>query len=209
MCGRTLPSSNLQLRNTWEATRRLSMQCTWTIPMWKRLPAPVVHCPRSNARLGCGLADIDRLERAGVLVALGTDSPASAGPIDMFAEMRSMIEQHRAGSGTAEHPDAARALRMATVNAALALGHDDLGAVVAGAQADLMVLETGPVSDPVTALVLGGTPHSVRSTWIAGRKVWDRDRNHAEMVAARNGIRDARSLLSLPVARHASPATAR
>lgn len=174
-----------------------------------RSGAPVIHCPRSNARLGCGLADIDRLDRAGVLVALGTDSPASAGSIDMFAEMRSMIEQHRAHAASASRPDATQALRMATVNAALALGYEDVGAVIAGAQADLVVVESGPVSDPVTALVMGGTPQSVHSTWIAGRKVWDRDRNHAEMNTARLEARDARSLLSLPVAAHSSPATAR
>lgn len=162
--------------------------------------AGVVHCPRSNARLGCGIADLARLDRAGVLVALGTDSPASAGPLDMFAEMRSMIEQQRAMHADATTPDAAQALRMATVNAAQVLGYDDLGAVVPGAAADLMVVETGPTSDPVTAVVLGGRPESVISTWIAGREVWRRDRNQQELRIAREGIADARALLTLPVA---------
>ena len=168
--------------------------------------AGIVHCPRSNARLGCGIADLTRLERAGVLVALGTDSPASAGPIDMFAEMRSMIEQQRAVHADATLPDAGQALRMATVNAAQVLGYDDVGAIVPGAAADLMVVETGPTSSPVTAVVLGGTPDSVISTWIAGREVWQRDRNQQELRLAQAGIADARALLTLPVA-PAAPAS--
>lgn len=49
----------------------------------------VAHCPRSNERLQCPEAPIRRLLDAGVNVALGLDSPASSGPIDMLAEMRS------------------------------------------------------------------------------------------------------------------------
>ncbi|MFN3682656.1 MAG: amidohydrolase family protein [Fimbriimonadaceae bacterium] len=51
----------------------------------------VAHCPRSNAALGCPRAPVRRMIRNGLLVGLGTDSAASAGPPDMFAEMRAAM----------------------------------------------------------------------------------------------------------------------
>ena len=50
---------------------------------------PIVHCPRSNAALNCGHADTDLWNRCQVDWAIGTDSAASAGDLDMWAELRS------------------------------------------------------------------------------------------------------------------------
>jgi len=58
--------------------------------------ASVAHCPRSNEALRCPVAPIRRLLSVGVPVGLGLDSPASSGPIDMFAEMRSAIGSSQA-----------------------------------------------------------------------------------------------------------------
>ncbi len=52
----------------------------------------IAHCPRSNQQLECPHAPIRRLWDAGCIIGLGLDSPASSGPIDMFAEMRSADE---------------------------------------------------------------------------------------------------------------------
>lgn len=52
----------------------------------------VAHCPRSNARLGCPPAPVREMIDEGVQVGLGLDSPASSGPIDMFAEMRAAMQ---------------------------------------------------------------------------------------------------------------------
>jgi cytosine/adenosine deaminase-related metal-dependent hydrolase len=86
----------------------------------------VVTCPRSNRRLNVGKADVPTIMGAGVPVALGTDSLASAPDLDMFAEMKALRE---------EHPGLAPAavLRMATLNGARALGlEDDLGSIEPG-----------------------------------------------------------------------------
>lgn len=49
---------------------------------------PVVLCPRSNHHLRCGAPDWRRYERAGVHLALATDSAMSAQDLDLMAEMR-------------------------------------------------------------------------------------------------------------------------
>jgi len=96
--------------------------------------ATVVTCPRSNRRLGVGSAPVPRLLGAGVPVALGTDSLASAPDLDLFAEMAALRE---------EHPTLAPAavLRMATLNGATALGlNDRLGSIEPGKLARLAVI---------------------------------------------------------------------
>jgi 5-methylthioadenosine/S-adenosylhomocysteine deaminase len=166
--------------------------------------ATLAHCPRSNARLGCGVLDLASCVRAGVNVALGTDSPASAGPIDMFAEMRTAIDLQRAVQRDALALTAVEALRMATVAGAAALGRAELGRIEAGSAADVVALRTGPTSDPTAAYVLGGTPADVEAVLVGGKSAWRRDRN--ALQHARERAAGARALLALPVPRSSASA---
>ncbi|MBC7461488.1 MAG: amidohydrolase family protein [Thermoleophilia bacterium] len=161
--------------------------------------AAVAHCPRSNARLGCGVMDLVAADRAGVLVALGTDSPASAGPLDMFAELRSAVELHRAVARDAAWPRLGRMLRAATLDAAQALGFDDLGSLDVGSHADLVAVQVGVVDDPLVAYVLGATPADVEAVAIAGRDMGVRAGDRAAVEAARQQANGARTLVALPV----------
>ena len=83
---------------------------------------PVAHCPRSNALLGCGVAPLTALRAAGVRVGLGTDSPASTPSFDAFDELRAALAGARARERRPDALDAAGALRLATLDAARALG---------------------------------------------------------------------------------------
>ncbi|MCW2920841.1 MAG: amidohydrolase [Thermoleophilia bacterium] len=159
----------------------------------------LAHCPRSNARLGCGRLDLELVDRAGIMVGLGTDSPASSGPLDPFAELRCALEVHRATSGDATWPSLARLLRMATLDAARALGYSDLGSIDVDSHADLVAVHVGTCDDPLAAYVLGATPASVQAVLVAGRDMGVRDRTRLEQAQAR--ARDARTLLALPVRR--------
>jgi 5-methylthioadenosine/S-adenosylhomocysteine deaminase len=166
----------------------------------------LAHCPRSNARLGCGRLDLELVDRAGVLVALGTDSPSSAGPLDPFAELRCALEVHRAASADATWPTLARLLRMATLDAARALGYADVGSIDIDSRADLVAVHVGTCDDPLAAYVLGATPADVQAVLVDGRDAAVRDRTRLEQAQAR--ARDARTLLALPVRREGRAAGA-
>ena len=103
------------------------------IALAARLDVPVIHCPRSNALLGCGTAPIPELLAAGIRVGLGTDSPASAMVFDMWEEMRAAVMMARARAGRADALTAAQVLRMATLGGAEAIGlADEIGSLTPG-----------------------------------------------------------------------------
>ncbi|HEX4680988.1 MAG TPA: amidohydrolase family protein [Gaiellaceae bacterium] len=135
---------------------------------------PVVHCPRSNALLGCGIAPVVELREADVRVGLGTDSPASTPSFDMFEEMRTAIYMARAQTKRPEALLATDALRMATLDAARALRMEgQVGTLTPGKRADLTVVSLAgspyhPVEDPAAAVVYGGSPERVLETIVDG-----------------------------------------
>jgi 5-methylthioadenosine/S-adenosylhomocysteine deaminase len=138
----------------------------------------VVHCPESNLKLASGFCPAEKLRRAGVNLALGTDGCASNNDLDMFGEMRTAALLAKGVAGDASAFDAAFALQATTLNGARALGiADRIGSIVAGKQADLTavrldVLETQPLYNAISQLVYATGRHQVSDVWIAGvRKV--------------------------------------
>jgi cytosine/adenosine deaminase-related metal-dependent hydrolase len=144
------------------------------IDLLARHDVAVVHCPRSNAYLGCGVAPLSDLLAAGLRVGLGTDSPASTPSFDMFDELRACMSAARARAGRPEAYSAAEALELATLGSARALGLDaEIGSLTPGKQADLAVVSLAgtsflPWEDPAAAVVLGGSPERVVATLVSG-----------------------------------------
>lgn len=144
------------------------------IELMAELDVPAVHCPRSNALLGCGIAPLPELLEAGVRVGLGTDSPSSAIDFDMWAEMRAAIMHARARLGRADALSARSALELATTGGATALGlGDTTGTLTPGKAADVCVLDLSassflPWDDPITAAVYGGSCDRVSLTMVDG-----------------------------------------
>ena len=140
----------------------------------------VAHCPRSNGILGCGVAPLHTLREAGIRVCIATDSPASTPSFDMFDEMRTAIVAARARERRPDALTTADALELATLGGARALGRDGtIGSLVPGKSADLTVLslsETAfiPWEDPVTGLVLGGSPQGVVATLVSGKPRYEK-----------------------------------
>jgi len=139
--------------------------------------AHVVHCPESNLKLASGFCPLDKLIKAGVNVALGTDGAASNNDLDMFSEMRSAALLAKGVSGDATSVPAAAALRMATLNGAQALGLGDItGSLLPGKAADITAvhlgdIETQPLYDPISQLVYATGRDKVTDVWVAGQHV--------------------------------------
>ncbi len=163
----------------------LAVHCTQAtlddIRILRAKDAAVAHCPKSNAKLGCGIAPLADMLHQGVRVGLGTDSPAASNIMDMFDEMRTMLLLHRAAERDVTVLDAERCVRLATLGGAEALGlADRVGSLEAGKAADFIAVDVSrsrfePISNPYSALVYGANQDDVFLTVVDGRVLY-RDR---------------------------------
>ncbi len=127
--------------------------------------AVLIHCPGSHAWFGREPFPLARYRRAGVAIALGTDSLASNDDLDLGRE---------AALFAAAHPALAplEVVRAATTNGARALGLDgSVGELAPGANADWVLRDAGRSSagHRLEAWIHGELP--VRGVWISGRRV--------------------------------------
>ncbi|MBS7455667.1 TRZ/ATZ family hydrolase [Coralloluteibacterium stylophorae] len=136
----------------------------------------VVHCPESNLKLASGFCPVEKLRRAGVNLALGTDGAASNNDLDMIGEMRTAALLAKAVAGDAAALDAASVLRMATLGGARAMGLDDrIGSIEPGKRADLVLVDMDPIEmqplyHVVSQLVYASGRGQVSDVWIDGRR---------------------------------------
>lgn len=135
----------------------------------------IAHCSSSNLKLGCGIAPISQLIKAGVNVGLGTDGAASNNRLDMFTEMRlAALLTKGAGQDAAVFP-ASAVLWAATLGAASALNLDPLiGSLAPGKRADMVAIDLSalhhqPVYDPLSHLIYVAGREDVTHVWVDGR----------------------------------------
>lgn len=137
----------------------------------------VIHCPESNLKLASGFCPVERLWEAGVNLAIGTDGAASNNDLDLLGETRTAALLAKAVAGSATALDAHRALRMATLNGARALGLDDhtgsleLGKFADMVAFDLSLLAQQPVYDPVSQLIYSSGRDCVKHLWVGGKQL--------------------------------------
>jgi guanine deaminase len=137
----------------------------------------VAHCPTSNEALGSGRMPLERLQAAGIPIALATD--VGAGPdLSLLDVIRCCLEVH---SGIVD-VSPGDALRMATLSGACALGEGgQRGAIKPGYAADLVALQVpegmrkGESGEDAFFRVLqefeGRYEDAVVGVWIAGERV--------------------------------------
>jgi aminodeoxyfutalosine deaminase len=139
--------------------------------------SPVVHCPKSNAKLGHGFARLPEIRDTGISVGLGTDSVASNNVVDLFEEMRTAIFFQRASTRSVGTVTAMEAFRMATLGGAECLGLEQhLGSLEPRKRADFVVVDLNdvavqPVYDPIETMVYSASRKNIRATYLAGREV--------------------------------------
>lgn len=141
--------------------------------------AVVAHCPDSNAFLGSGHMPTPEVVGRQIPLCIGTD--VAAGRSFRVPRILSSAYDNALAVGHAISP--ATLLWWGTRSGAAALGHDHVGAVKAGLDADLVLVDAPPWAEDADA-VLASTLFWAdaplpRRTWVRGRVVWDRDAWHA------------------------------
>lgn len=155
--------------------------CVWLtdgdIALLKEKGVAVAHCPQSNLKLASGVARIETLRRAGVRVALGTDSAASNNNLNLFEELRLAPLLAKGISLDPCALPAGEVLAMATRAGALSQGRDDCGDVAEGYRADLVMLQLdrsrmNPRHDLLANAVYAAGDAEVDMTMVDGRVLY-------------------------------------
>jgi len=148
----------------------------------------LAHCPTSNLFLGSGLFrvfDARRKERP-VRVGLGTDIGAGTS----FSQLATLNEAYKVAALNDTRLSAAHAFYLATRGGAEALYLESMiGSIAPGFEADLTVLDLKAtplidlrmrvcqgILDRLFVLMTLGDDRAVRCTYVAGERVYDRDR---------------------------------
>lgn len=155
--------------------------CVWLsdedIGILNRHQVTVVHNPVSNLKLASGVAEIPKLMKHSVNVALGTDGASSNNNLDLFEEIKLTGILHKGINLDPTLLPAWEVLKMATVNGAKALGYDDLGMLKEGFLADLILLDFDqphltPNHNSISNLVYAVRGSDVVYTMVDGKFVY-------------------------------------
>ncbi|MGI5891390.1 MAG: amidohydrolase [Bacillota bacterium] len=139
----------------------------------------IAYNPRSNMKLGSGIAPVAKLLEHGINVSIGTDSACSNNNLDMFQEMRTAALLAKVSNADPTVLPAGQALLMATLNGAKALGYEDVGVLKEGMKADLILLNLDqphlmPPNDLISHLVYAASGADVDSVIINGRLLMEK-----------------------------------
>jgi cytosine/adenosine deaminase-related metal-dependent hydrolase len=135
------------------------------VEMLKTRGVGVVLCPRSNEQLDVGKAPARQLKKAGIPLALGTDSLASNDSLSLLDEARFLLRQFP------EDFTYADALRMATLSGASIIGMErEFGSLETGKSANLLVIDLpdNPGRDLGEAIIERGR---IREVFVQGETV--------------------------------------
>ena len=145
----------------------------------KNLNLSVAHCPVSNLKLGCGIANIKEFIKNGINVSIGTDGQGSGNNLDMFSSMAYTALLQKGINEDANLLPAYDVIKMATINGAKSLKIDDeVGSIGVGKQADLIIIDletaiTEPINDVFSNIVYNVKPNNVITTIVNGKIVME------------------------------------
>jgi len=149
------------------------------ILLLRQFDVKVAHNPESNMKLASGIAPIPGLLKEGICVGLGTDGCASNNNLDLFQEMDTAAKLHKVNTFDPTVLDSTTTLRMCTIEAARALGLEEItGSLEVGKKADIILLDTKkphltPMYNPASHLVYAARGSDVKTTIINGEVVME------------------------------------
>ena len=135
-----------------------------------------VYCPKSNMKLGSGIAPIRNMLETGLEIALATDGAASNDLLDPFEEMRAGVMLQKASHEDPAVLEARHLFQMATSGGATACRLNS-GTIEAGKLADLVLLDFNAPhmlsfgSEIIPLLVYCAKANDVESVIINGKLV--------------------------------------
>jgi len=143
----------------------------------KEKKVTVCYNPKSNMKLGSGIAPVAEYLRMGIPVVLGTDGAASNDLLDIFEDMRTGLLMQHLRYNDPSCMSARDAFRMATQSGAEYLGIN-AGVLKEGKDADIVLMDTdkahfAPVHDIVRQIVYCGKENDVETVLINGRIVME------------------------------------
>lgn len=158
----------------------------------------VAHCPTPFARYGQIMENFGDYLRAGVNMALGTDTT----PHNLVEEMRKAAVLARIAARDIAAVTTSDLLHAATIGGARALLRDDLGRIAPNKKADLVLVDLTvpqmrPVRDPLRSFIYHAADRAVCDVFVDGQqivanhKVLTLDQNEA---AGRLGLAQQRML---------------
>jgi 5-methylthioadenosine/S-adenosylhomocysteine deaminase len=132
----------------------------------------ISHCPVNLARRGRFLDNWESYRKAGINIALGTDTY----PRDMILQMRNASYFGKVASHNLKAATAAEVFEAATIGGARSVGRTDIGRLEPGARADIVMIDLtgrdtlrmGPVRDPIKTLVDCGIGDDVDTVIVDG-----------------------------------------
>lgn len=143
--------------------------------------AAVSHNPMSNLKLASGIAPLAKMAEAGVRLSVGTDGALSGNDLNMWLALRLCAVLQKCENGDTTLFRAEDVVRMATIEAAKAIGLGDrIGSLEAGKRADIILIDLDsphltPLYD-VYAQLLYAVGREDVATVLIGGKIVMRDR---------------------------------
>jgi cytosine/adenosine deaminase-related metal-dependent hydrolase len=138
----------------------------------------LAHCPKSNAKLGHGIAPFEKFLDNSIKIGLGSDSVAGNNVCDILDEARFADFFARARNDRMRLITPKEAVNSATFGGAEALGLEkEIGSLEAGKQADLIVVKLDnvaqqPIFDIYATILFSTTVREVYLTMCAGEEVF-------------------------------------
>jgi 5-methylthioadenosine/S-adenosylhomocysteine deaminase len=145
------------------------------IQMIKDAGSSMSILPHTEMRGGWGFPLLGEFINAGVPVALGVDSSALYGDVNLFAVLKFAMAVENGRNGSEFRLTARRALELGTIDAARILGIDkQVGSLTPGKRADIVMVATDQLnlavaSDPVHLVVESTQPSNVDTVVVDGR----------------------------------------